>query len=420
MSAGSGRAWALADAERHLLSLELFGMRFGLDRMRRLLTVLGSPQERFASVHVVGTNGKSSTARMIAAILERHGRSAGAYLSPHLVTFAERVRIGDRDADPATFAAAVRRAAAAAAKVDRTAAPDDRVTQFETVTAAAYLLLAEAGVDVAVVEAGLGGRHDATSVIDSRVQALTNVGLEHTRWLGPTVADIAREKLAVVRPGGALVVGAGLHPDAMAQARRVAGETGSRLVEAPADPGVRVAAAGAFQRRNFALAAVAAEAFLGRVDPAAIAAAAAAVEVPGRMQVVARAPLTILDGAHNPAGAQALAESLPEIVDRSRLALVISILDDKDAPGMLAALLPHAEVLVATGSHHPRALPPATVASLAAQLGGPPGAVEPDPRRALERARSAVGRDGVVVATGSIYLVGDLLAPAGARRASAL
>ena len=176
------------------------------------------------------------------------------------------------------------------------------MTQFETVTAAAYLLLAEAGVRRRRRRGRPRRAPRRDERVDSRVQALTNVGLEHTRWLGPTVADIAREKLAVVRPGGTLVVGAGLHPDAMAQARRVAGETGSRLVEAPADPGVRVAAAGAFQRRNFALAAVAAEAFLGRVDPAAIAAAAAAVEVPGRMQVVARAPLTILDGAHNPAG----------------------------------------------------------------------------------------------------------------------
>ncbi len=420
MSAGPGRAWRLADAERHLLSLELFGMRFGLDRMRRLLTALGSPQERFASVHVVGTNGKSSTARMVAAILERHGLRAGAYLSPHLVSFAERVRVGDRDVDPDRLAAAIQRTAAAAAKVDRTAAPDDHVTQFETITAAAYLLLAESGVEVAAVEAGLGGRHDATSVIDSRVQALTNVGLEHTRWLGPTIADIAREKLAVVRPGATLVVGAGLHPDAMAEARRVSAERGARLVQAPADPGVPLAAAGAFQRRNFALAAAAAQAFLGTVDPAAVAAAAAGVAVPGRMQVVAREPLTILDGAHNPAGARALADSLPEIVEGSRVALVVSILDDKDASGMLAALLPHAEVLVATANHHPRALPPATIASLAAQLGGPKGTVERDPGRALDLAREEVGPDGVVVATGSIYLVGDLLAPPGRRRASAL
>ena len=153
----------LEDAERLLLSLELFGMRFGLDRMRRLLTALGSPQEQFASIHVVGTNGKSSTVRMTAAILRRHGLRVGSYLSPHLVSFAERVRIDDADVSGAEFAAAIQRAAAAAEKVDRTAPSDDHVTQFELLTAAALDCFARAGVDVAVVEAGLGGRFDATT-----------------------------------------------------------------------------------------------------------------------------------------------------------------------------------------------------------------------------------------------------------------
>ena len=159
----------LEQAERYLLGLELFGMRFGLDRMRRLMTVLGSPQERYGTIHVVGTNGKSSTARMTAAILRRHGLRTGAYLSPHLVSFTERIRIDDADVAPERFAAAVERARRAAEKVDRTLGEDDRVTQFEALTAAAYDELAAAGVQAAVVEAGLGGRYDATNVIASRV-----------------------------------------------------------------------------------------------------------------------------------------------------------------------------------------------------------------------------------------------------------
>src|SRR3954467_15208354 len=159
-----------AEAERYLLSLELFGMRFGLDRMRRLMTVLGSPQERFGTIHVAGTNGKSSTVRMAAAILARHGLRAGAYLSPHLVSFTERIRIDDRDLSEERFGAAVTRVARAAEKVNRTLEEGDRVTQFEALTAAAYSELAEAGVDVAVIEAGLGGRYDATNVIPSRGQ----------------------------------------------------------------------------------------------------------------------------------------------------------------------------------------------------------------------------------------------------------
>src|SRR4051794_13806521 len=193
-------AWDLGRAEEHLLSLELFGMRFGLERMRRLLTALGSPQERYRAVHVVGTNGKSSTVRFTAALLEAHGLRTGSYLSPHLTSFAERIRIGDADLTGAEFGAAVQRAAAAAAKVDRTLSGGERVTQFELLTAAAFSELARREVEVAVIEAGLGGRYDATNVLGAPVVVLTNVGLEHTRWLGPTIADIAGEKLAVVKP----------------------------------------------------------------------------------------------------------------------------------------------------------------------------------------------------------------------------
>ena len=240
----------LEDAERLLLSLELFGMRFGLDRMRRLLTALGSPQEQFASIHVVGTNGKSSTVRMTAAILRRHGLRVGSYLSPHLVSFAERVRIDDADVSGAEFAAAIQRAAAAAEKVDRTAPSDDHVTQFELLTAAALDCFARAGVDVAVVEAGLGGRFDATNVLPSSVAVLTNVGLEHTRWLGPTVADIATEKLDVVeeqrhadrrhRPASRR---AGAGREDRARAPRDAARRADRSRRGAGDPGPRAVSA---------------------------------------------------------------------------------------------------------------------------------------------------------------------------------
>jgi dihydrofolate synthase/folylpolyglutamate synthase len=431
-----GVAWSAEQAEQYLLSLELFGMRFGLDRMRRLMTALENPQRRFDSIHVVGTNGKSSTVRMIAAILEHHGVRTGSYLSPHLVSFSERIRISDTDLEPAAFGAAVGRAARAADLVDRSLAGEDRVTQFEALTAAAYSELAERGVSVAVVEAGLGGRYDATNVIPSKVQVLTSVGLEHTRWLGPTIADISREKLAVVGDGGTLVLGSGLHPDAEAEARLLAASrVGVRIVHAGADPGVSVAALGSFQRRNFALAMAAAEAYLGRLDAVAVAAAAAAIRVPGRLQIAGADPLTLLDGAHNPDGMAALAESLPELVAAANadgpLVAVVSILDDKDAAGMLAILLPVCDALVLTSSHNPRALPPPTLQSLARQqldrsrpapgMGeGLPIELVRDPRAALERARELAGARGAVLATGSIYLIADLVAPRGQRRASML
>lgn len=402
---------ALRAADRYLASLEVFGMRFGLERMRRLMTALDSPQERFDSIHVVGSNGKSSTARMIAALLERAGRRTGAYLSPHLVSWAERIEIGGRPVPDERFARAVARAAEAAAKVDRTLEPGDRVTQFEALTAAAYWELARAGVEVAVVEAGLGGRYDATSVIRSRVQVLTNVSLEHTRWLGPTERHIAEEKLAVVPAGGTLVTGP-LGGEALAVAERVSAERGARLLRFGQDfgrrEGVRLGVRGAFQEENFAVAVAAAEAFAGPLGAAVIEAAARSVAAPGRMEIIDADPLTVLDGAHNPAGIAAMLPDLRALAGGRPLTAVVSVLDDKDAAGMLAALAPHCERAVFTRSSNPSALPPAVLESLWRQAGGRGGEIVADPVIALERGRAAAGADGAVIVTGSIYLLSDL------------
>ncbi|HTU98311.1 MAG TPA: folylpolyglutamate synthase/dihydrofolate synthase family protein [Solirubrobacteraceae bacterium] len=415
-------AFTPEEAERYVLSLERFGMRFELDRMRRLMTALGHPERAFASIHVVGTNGKSSTTRMIASILRHHGLRTGTYLSPHLVSFSERIRIADSDLTATEFAAAVTRAARAADLVNRALDPDDRVTQFEALTAAAYSEMARQGVECAVIEAGLGGRYDATNVIPSTVQVLTSVGLEHTRWLGPTLTDIAGEKLDVVQPGGTLVLGSGLAPEVLAVAERVCAERGARMLQAGTDPGVPVVrAAGQYQRRNFALARTAAEVYLGALDVAAVAAAAAEVRVPGRLEQIDADPLTVIDVAHNPEGMRALTESLPELTGgRAPVVAVVSVLDDKDAAGMLGELMPACDRLVLTSTQNPRVLPPATLKSLAAQLGGPPTEVVGDPWRALARARELAGREGFVVVTGSQYLVGDLLAGGRRERASSL
>jgi len=420
--------WTEDRAERQLRSLELFGMRFGLDRMRRMMTVLGSPERRFDTIHVLGTNGKSSTTRMTAAILARHGLRVGAYLSPHLVSYRERVLIDGRQLDAEPFAAAIARASWAAERVNRTLAEDDHVTQFELLTAAALWEMARRGLDVAVVEAGLGGRYDATSVIDARVTVLTNVGLEHTRWLGPTVTDIAEEKLAVVRPRTALVLGEGLVAPALAVAERVAGERAAWIVRPrPLAAASTLRARGAFQRRNFALARASAEAYLEAagipLDEDAVAEAAASTDVPGRLQVVAREPLTVLDGAHNPDAVRALVQSLPELVGDAPLGLVLGVLEDKDAAAMLAALMPRVERAWFTAPPSSRALSPAALQSLARQLGFEATFCETSPSQALARAQSwaraqreipdgegqAGGRAAAVLATGSVYLVGDLL-----------
>ncbi len=419
------------EAEQRLLALELFGMRFGLDRMRRLMTVLGHPERAFRSIHVVGTNGKSSTTRMIAAILSQHGLKVGSYLSPHLVGFNERIRVNDQDITPQALADALERALRAAAQVNRSAPQDDHVTQFELLTAAAYSELAAEGVAVAVIEAGLGGRYDATNVIPSSVQVLTSVGLEHTRWLGPTIEAIAREKLDVVQPGATLVLGSGMHPDALAVAQEVASARRATIVQAHADPHTLVGALGTFQRRNFAVAHAAAQAFLGELDESAVNRAAADVRVPGRLQVVDEHPLTLLDGAHNPDGTAALAESLPEIIAANntvasdRVVAVLSVLDDKDAVAMLRHVAPLCDALVLTASQNPRVLPPPTLASLLDQLAPEISVyaeIVPEPHAALRRARELAGLGGVVVATGSLYLIADLMhdPAAGERRASML
>jgi len=414
-------------AEERLRSLELFGMRFGLDRMRRMMTALGSPERRFQTVHVLGTNGKSSTTRMTAAILEGHGLSTAAYLSPHLVSYRERVLINGSELDAEAFANAIDRATWAATRVNRTLAEDDHVTQFELLTAAALWEMARAQVDVAVVEAGLGGRYDATSVIEPSVSVLTNVGLEHTRWLGPTITDIAEEKLAAVRAHTTLVLGEDLAAPALAVAERVAREHDVRIVRPDASPQTHLRARGAFQRRNFAVARAAAQAHLRSrgipVSDEALMRAASGTHVPGRLELLAGDVPTLLDGAHNPDAVLALVESLPEVLplrgrcEQAPVGLVLGVLEDKDAASMLAALMPLVARAWFTAPPSSRALSPAALQSLARQLGFEAAECEPNPARALEHAQRWArelgddgGRPGAVLVTGSVYLVGDVLA----------
>lgn len=410
--------WSPERAQEHLLSLELFGMRFGLARMERLLVRLGSPQRRLRTIHVVGTNGKSSVTRMTAAILERHGLVTGAFLSPHLESFAERIRIAGADLDEERFAAAVQRAAAAADHIVAEAPGDEPVTQFELLTAAALSEFAERHVDVAVVEAGLGGRLDATNVLDAPVVVLTSVGLEHTRWLGDTVAAIAREKLAVLTEGATLVCGP-LEEAARVEAERAAAAAEARLVPVPASDVPADLDLPGYQRGNFAIARAAAAALLGELDPAAVSAAAADAAVPGRLQLLGSDPVVLFDGAHNADGVRALGAALDELVGDRPLVLVASVLSDKDPMAMLSELLGRCEAAVLTRAANPRALPVDELLA-AAPRGDCELHTEAEPWRALERARALAGPAGAVLVTGSLHLVGDLLANPSRRVVSAL
>jgi dihydrofolate synthase/folylpolyglutamate synthase len=339
----------LSDPDAYLDSLEPIGWKLGLERMHKLTTALGMPQHRFASIHVVGTNGKSSVARMTAALLEAHGIAAGACVSPHAERWSERTLIHGEEVGAGEWRSALERVAKAAAGVNRSLEQGDAVSQFEAATAASFVALASAGVEAAAIEAGLGGRLDATNTIPSRVTVLTSVGLDHTDWLGETELEIAAEKLAVLRDQTTLVLGR-VSPEVEALAERTAAERGARLVRAPEDPGsdLRLLAAGAFQRRNFALALAAAEAFLGELDPERVVEVASTVAVPGRLERVAERPPTFLDAAHNPDGAAALAEALPAVAGGRRVVACLAILADKDAAAMVRALAPAIERVVCT------------------------------------------------------------------------
>ncbi len=324
---------------------------FGLERMRALLELLGRPERRYEAVHVVGTKGKSTAARTIAALLRAEGLAAAAYTSPHVAGWAERL-----ETDPAGFERAVRRV--------RPAAEETGATQFEILTAAALLDFAERGVDVAVLEAGLGGRLDATNVVDARVVLLTNVGLEHTAVLGETREAIAGEKLAVARPDATVVL-----PDA-------------EFVDLV--PGRTVVLGGARE---------AAGAFLGRPATGDV-----EVRLAGRLEV---RDGEVRDGAHTPEAADWLLDRLPGGRD---YVVVASILDDKDAPRILERLARAGDTLVATRSSNERALASAEVARHAEGAFASVVAVD-DPSAALAHARS-LGRP--VLVTGSLYLLADL------------
>jgi dihydrofolate synthase/folylpolyglutamate synthase len=325
--------------------------------MRRLVERLGHPERRYAAIHVVGTNGKSTATRAIAALLRADGRRAGAYTSPHVRGWSERIWIDGAEAD---FERAVARIRPHAEAIG--------ATQFEALTAAALTEFAEQEVDVAVVEAGLGGRLDATNVVDAEVVLLTNVSLEHTEVLGETTEEIAKEKLAVAHAARVVVLPDNRYRQFLP--KRAETVTG----------GAREAA----------------EAFLGRP----LRREAPAVHLPGRFE---RRGRELWDGAHNPAGTAWLRAQVQERFDVA----VVSILRDKEADAMLADLAHLATAIIATQSTNPRALSAAELAARAEDRFADV-TVEPNPERALAQARQST-RGGILV-TGSLYLLADLSA----------
>jgi dihydrofolate synthase/folylpolyglutamate synthase len=377
------------------------GVSFGLDRMRDALQKLGSPERRFVTVQVAGTNGKGSTAAMADSILRAAGLRTGLFTSPHLSRFTERIRIDGREVDG-----------------DRLAELDEAVvgtgvplTYFEISAVLGFLAMADAGVEVGVLETGLGGRLDAVTAASPVATAITSIGLDHTEMLGGTLREIAGEKAGIARPGVPLYLGP-LAAEADAEIARIAAEVGAPVLRYGTEliaPPVSPALAGAHQRANaalaVALAGAAAKACGRALAEAAIASGLEQVRWPGRLEWLA--PDVLADCAHNRQGAEALVAALP--AERPAVALVVSVVRGKDAQGMLAALAPRFSLIVVTRSHNDRALPAAELAELA------PGTrvqVVEDPLAALALARGFVAEHpgGYVVVAGSIFLVGEIRA----------
>ena len=432
----------------YLEALAAFGMRPGLERVSALLEALDRPQDAYRVIHVVGTNGKSSTTRYCEALLRAHGLRAGAYLSPHISGWTERVVVDGCPVDEAVFAACVEAVRAATASL-----PEDvgETTQFEVLTVAALLAMAESGVEAVALEAGLGGRLDATNVAAASVVVLTNIALEHTEVLGGTRELIFAEKAAVIK-GGDVVFGAldGLE----VQARRVCSAAGARphflrdeardeaasgrgealprgdlsVAGSPGDFSVAFAAAGGreewsglslptpalYQVVNAGLAVAAVRLLLGRLDEVAARGALAATAVPGRLQKVGKHPLVLADGAHNPDGVRVLAQSLAAVDVPRPTVGVLAIMSDKGYDEMLERFLPLLDAVVCTQAGEPRSLRAeelaAALRAAAARLGRPLPEVRvaPDPHEALALAREWAGPDGSVLIGGSLYLLEDL------------
>jgi dihydrofolate synthase/folylpolyglutamate synthase len=390
-----------AELLARLLPARRFGVVLGLDRMRAILDRLGAPDRRLgAIVHVGGTNGKGSTVAMIAALAAAAGQRVAAYTSPHLSCLRERIAIDGAMIGEAALVAAAERVRDAGG---------DELTFFEQITAMAIWAIAEAGVDVTVLEVGLGGRLDATNVVDPAVAVVTGVALDHEAILGDTVARIAAEKAGIWKPGRPAIIGTSGLAEAvplLAEAARAAGALPRVIDEADVAAVPPVGLPGEHQRRN-AAAAIAAVQALGMP---VVASALAGVRHPGRFEIIeppaapAGVPRIILDGAHNPHGAAALAEALRARGEHPVLIAAVSA--DKDVAAIAAALAPAVRAVVATRYQQERAMDPARLAAAFTAAPGAPVAIAAAPDLAAALVVAATYQAPIAIA-GSLFLVGE-------------
>jgi dihydrofolate synthase / folylpolyglutamate synthase len=412
----------------YLTSLGRFGIKLGLERTEALLHELGDPQDLFQGVLVAGTNGKGSVCAMLASVLQSAGYRVGLMPKPHLVSYTERIQVDQRPIAEADFAALLTELQPVISKVAEELGPP---TEFEILTSAALYYVARAGIDLLVCEVGLGGRLDSTNVLDLGVSAITNIALDHTQHLGSTVEAIAAEKAGILKPESVAITGA--QPPALAVIEAAAAaqqipllRLGQEIqltaidkewagvqvtITTPAGTyqDLRVPLLGLHQAVNAALAVAAVDALRSRgwdISDGALRDGLARTRWPGRLEVIDRNPIVLVDGAHNPAGLERSLAAVRKLAKDRPLVIVFGAMRDKDLPSMLALLRRVNSPVIFSRIDWHRAAPPAL---LAEQYGGQSETAESS-AEALHRARERVGRDGIVFVCGSLYLVGEVIA----------
>ena len=412
------------DAIAYIHSRSRFGKKEGLENMKALLALLGDPQKRLAFVHVAGTNGKGSVTRMLTAMLGAQGYRVGCYTSPYLERFYERIRIGDveiSDADLHTYTAQVKEA------VDKLEAAGVSPTEFEVLTAVAFLYFAAQDCDVVVLEVGLGGLFDCTNVIEAPLcSVITSIGYDHMHILGNTLEEIAAQKAGIIKPGCPVVVGGGITGGAFAVIRACAEDVGAELRAADRDAEIleetlsgtrflyagreyKVALPGRYQVQNALTVLCAAQALQTTLalSSEAIVQGLAAVQWPGRFEVFQKQPLYVLDGAHNLQGAKAFADSAARLLADYEITLVFGMLPNKDYRGVLAELAKACKKMIVTAVPNERGGDPAEIFAAALEVCDHCELV-PDNFAAIARAAETAGPKAAVCVVGSLYLVGHV------------
>lgn len=381
---------------------EFFGQKLGLDRIQRLLGRLGNPEKKFKSIHIAGTNGKGSTAVMIASMLGEAGFRVGLYTSPHLNDFCERIRIGGRlisQGEVLHWARMIHEV------------EEESLTFFEMATAIAFLQFAEEKVSLAVVETGLGGRLDATNVITPLASVITTVGMDHTAHLGATLGEIAYEKAGIIKQGIPVLTGP-LVPEAMEVIREVASarKTLCYPMSRELHPLTAIGLAGSHQRQN-AMLAVTAMVCLEQfgsfaVSEEAIERGLAQVVWPGRLETISERPWILLDGAHNPDAMGSVRRYLEEKLRGRRLKVLFGAMGDKDIRGMLAEIASITQEFIFTAPSMKRAADPGQILEIA-RVFEKPASVVPEVGPAVASALKGLRGDEVLLITGSLFVVGE-------------